>query len=225
MNFEPISTGDYVVLDIKTVTSSLQLTSIGQIAIVDSAGVTLLDTYVKPAWSIESGSITNEMVEAAPYWSQILPQIQEIIESRHVVIYNVREKVKTMRQQGNFSDVSFAQLQERVTFHCAAEAFAEIYGLVDDTGRQPFVFRPLVAAVKYYDIPIPSADSALSDCLMTLSVTKAMLANPTANEPFFICPRCGNETDLQPLDNGCEFCVDTDEDYDEVEDDYDDIPY
>src|SRR4051794_16479396 len=90
---EMLKGGDYVVLDSET--TGVAHAEIVQIAVVDAAGQVLIDTLVKPIQLIPREAtrihgITDAMVADAPTFAAILPQLQNILTGRNVVVYNAQ---------------------------------------------------------------------------------------------------------------------------------------
>ena len=75
-------------------TGAAELSEVVEIAILDSAGKPLLDELVKPKRHIrpnatEEHGITDEMVETAPKWAEILPTVEELLVGKKVCVYNL----------------------------------------------------------------------------------------------------------------------------------------
>lgn len=82
---------DYVILD--TETTGLYGAEIVEISIVSKDGKVLFDSLIKPTIDIPQEAIhihgiSNESVKDAPTWADVWPQIEEIITSNLVLIFN-----------------------------------------------------------------------------------------------------------------------------------------
>lgn len=93
---------DFLILDSET-TGLGGDAEIVQIAIIDPAGRTLLDTYVKPTRPIPRDAsaihhITDAMVVDAPTFADIAPQLRGLLSGETVVIYNSDFDVRLMEQ-------------------------------------------------------------------------------------------------------------------------------
>ena len=182
--FDIIKSGDYLILD--TETTGLDASAeICQIAIIDSSGKVLLDTLVKPVRPIPPEAtaihgITNEMVSMANEFPATV--IHELVYGRNVVIYNSEYDVSMLYKSESARAFKYPyKWWEIATWHCAMEAFAEIYGDWNDY-HQSYRWQKLSTACVYYKIPQTKAHGALEDCLSTLAVCKAMLAEHIADE-------------------------------------------
>ncbi|MFZ0533664.1 MAG: exonuclease domain-containing protein [Anaerolineales bacterium] len=74
-------------------TGADELSEVVEIAILDSAGNPLADALVKPKRHIRPNAtdvhgITDDMVDNAPKWSEILPMIEELLIGKKVCVYD-----------------------------------------------------------------------------------------------------------------------------------------
>lgn len=177
-NFRDALTGkDFLVLD--TETTGLDDGEVVQIAIVNSAGDTLLDTLVKPNRPIPRDAtnihgITDEMCKDAPTWIDLAPQIKQILDGKLLVVYNAVYDRKIMHRTQERWELPKIEWKEISTWLCAMEAFAEFYGDYNSY-RGSYRWQKLVTAARHFGINPENAHSALGDCKMTLAVTQAML--------------------------------------------------
>lgn len=79
-------------------TGAAELAEVVEIAILDSAGKPLLDELVKPKRHIRPDAtkehgITDEMVESAPRWAEVLPMVEEILVGKRVCVYNPASEI------------------------------------------------------------------------------------------------------------------------------------
>jgi DNA polymerase-3 subunit epsilon len=168
---------DFRVLD--TETTGLERGEIVQIAIINSAGEILLNTLVKPVEPIPSDAtrihgITDEMVKDAPSWIDLAPKIKTILEGQLLVVYNAVYDRKMMHQTAERHNLPKVEWKEITTWLCAMEAFAEFYGDYNHY-RGSYRWQKLVVAARHCGAWRLDAHDALTDCLMTLDVTKHML--------------------------------------------------
>lgn len=182
MNFiEVIQSGDYLVLDTET-TGLGSDAEICQIAIVDSSGKVLLDTLVKPMQPIPVEAtaihgITNEMVkDTQPFqWAEVF----DFLNDRNVIVYNSEYDVRLLDQTSFIVGCTIGvEWKQVANFYCAMKQFAKIYGDWSDYHKS-YKWKPLSLATAFYGIENIDAHSALSDCLATLAICKAMAAKVT----------------------------------------------
>lgn len=178
-NFRKALAGkDFLVLD--TETTGLYEGEIVQIAIINSAGQTLLNTLVKPVFPIPSDAtaihgITDEMVESSPTWLDLAPKIKTLLEGKLLVVYNAVYDRKMMHQTAERHGLPKVEWKDICSWHCAMEAFAEFYGDYNRY-RGSYRWQKLVIAARHCGVPYEDAHNALVDCQMALGVTKHMLA-------------------------------------------------
>lgn len=177
-NFRLALTGKkFLVLD--TETTGLHDGEIVQIAIINSDGETLLNSYVKPVKPIPSDAqrihgITDDMVKDAPTWIDLLPKIKEILDGQLLVVYNAIYDRKMMHRTAERHDLPKVEWKEISEWHCAMLAFAELYGDYNSYHGN-YRWQKLTTASRYCRVKVDSAHDALGDCLMTLGVVKYML--------------------------------------------------
>lgn len=168
---------DYIILDTET-TGLDQRAEICQIAIIDSAGNTLLDTLVRPVRGIPYDAerihgITDEMVQDAPIWPSLIPQIDAIVRGRNIIVYNAIYDRSMFHRSSEAHALPKTEWRDIAAWHCAMLAFSEIYGEWNDYHGN-YRWQKLTTAARYYSLPVVNAHSALGDCLMTLGVVRAL---------------------------------------------------
>ncbi len=113
-----------------------------EVAIVNEAGDIVLDTLVNPerpiGFATEIHGISDEMVENAPTLEKLWPQIFEIIESNHVIIYNAQFDTKF------FPDA----LNAAAKISCAMLEFAPIFGQIHP-GYNDYTWQKLTTAAQF----------------------------------------------------------------------------
>lgn len=97
-----LSQCDFVVLDTET-TGLNGNDEIVSIAIVDPAGIAMLDTLIRPTRPIPRDAtrihgITDDRVVDAPAYDQVVGAIRECVTGRRVVIYNAEFDIRMLVQ-------------------------------------------------------------------------------------------------------------------------------
>lgn len=100
-----------------------------EIAIVDSEGVVLLDTFVKPTIPIPASAtfihgVSDAKVLNAPSFDIVLQKVLSIVQNRLVVIYNANFDTRVIRQ----SSKPYGLKAELGEVFCAMHMCAEFLG-------------------------------------------------------------------------------------------------
>lgn len=90
-----------VFLHCKT-TGAAEFSEVVEIAVLDSAGATLVDELVKPKRHIrqnasEEHGITDEMINFAPRWAEILPKVEESLAGKRVCVYDLAIELQALK--------------------------------------------------------------------------------------------------------------------------------
>lgn len=115
-----------------------------EIAILDFWGDTIVDTLVQPqrpipADAVRIHGIRNEMVNNAPRWSEVWPQVKSVIEKCPVGIYNADFDVRMLQQTSRIHGLVWEPL--KMNFFCIMKMYASVSGYgryqsLDSAGRQ-----------------------------------------------------------------------------------------
>lgn len=149
-----------------------------EITLIDTTGKVLLNTLVKPRSVIPESAIaihgiTNEMVADAPSWIKVCSKFYHLISGRKVVIYNSDYDTRLLEQTNENNWIVGPCCVEQPVFECAMLAYAEFYG--QKSSRGGYKWQKLTAAAEQQGVKIEGTPHrALSDCLTTLGVIKAM---------------------------------------------------
>jgi len=167
---------EFLVLD--TETTGLHKGEIVQIAIVDHMGGVLMDTLVKPVNGIPSDAqrihgISEAMVSDAPGWNIIAPKVMDIVKGKDLIVYNATYDRKMMHQSNEHYSSEKINWREIANWHCAMEAYAEIWGDWNDW-HGSYRWQKLTTAMFQQNLPTQDAHNALGDCLMTLALVKKL---------------------------------------------------
>ena len=102
-----------------------------EICIADDSGQVLVDSLVKPTSSIPFSArlihgITDEMVQTAPAWRELWPQIEAVLTDRRIAIYNAEFDLRLMKQTHRQHHMPW-QSQSLSSF-CIMQLYAQFYG-------------------------------------------------------------------------------------------------
>lgn len=180
-----IRRNNWIVLD--TETTGLKYPSEAcQIAIVNWLGETLLDTLVKPTRpipldAIRIHEITNADVRDAPTFDKVLPQIQQAIAGRDLIIYNAGYDTNILTWSAELAGLRFEAIEHANSVWCAMLAYAEYWGDWNDY-YQSYRWQSLTAATRQQGLEIIDAHSAVGDCIMTRNLILKVIADMARRE-------------------------------------------
>lgn len=146
-----------------------------QIAVVDMAGRVLLDSLVNPLAEISPEAqrvhgINAQMLQGAPSFAELLPQLRAVLAGRTVWVYNLafEQKIFGNEQHRNEPESKLRGFQwlGAAEAQCAMDLYSSFIGelhiIYDRDGSFTKTYR--------YQ-PLPYGDhSAVGDCLATLKV-------------------------------------------------------
>ncbi|MBN3901717.1 3'-5' exonuclease [Serratia marcescens] len=157
-----------------------------EIAVIDATGKVLLNTLVKPSKPVPAEAtaihgITDEMVKDAPTWPEVNPQLCSLISGKTIAIYNAEYDLRLLEQTDRIWKVT-PKISVTPQIVCAMHEYAEFYGQKSDRGG--YKWQKLTAAAEQQGVIIEGTPHrALSDCLTTLGVIKAMAAGGSRYAP------------------------------------------
>jgi len=142
-----------------------------EVAIVDEAGTVILDTFVNPerpiGFATQIHGISDEMVASAPTLESLWPDILNIIEGNHLIIYNAQYDTKF------FPD----HLNAAAKISCAMLRFAPIFGQKHPSYGS-YTWQKLTTAARYIDYEwVGDPHRALADTRATRALWFWMNSN------------------------------------------------
>ena len=141
-----------------------------EIAIVDHLGEVLFDKLIKPAGKIAPEAsrvhgIQPAMVQDAPRWDSLWPEIEAILNNRTVVIYNADFDLRLMQQTHTRHWLRWRN-PEGSQFACLMKLYAQYYAQWDPR-RGSYRYQSLDAAGQQCGISLPNSHRAKDDTLLT----------------------------------------------------------
>lgn len=157
-----------------------------EISVLDIAGNVVFHSLINPMKPIPAiatsiHGITNEDVENAPVFTEIMDDLIRIFKGRIILIYNedydVRLILQTALQSGGLTDkyhdlYSLIMIQENATTDCVMHLYAQYRGIESDRGG--YKWHKLVTAAESFGVDTSEAHRATADCLMTIAVLKGI---------------------------------------------------
>jgi DNA polymerase-3 subunit epsilon len=158
---------DVVILDTET-TGLHGSAEIVQIAIIDLTGAVLLDTLVKPLRPIPMDAthihgITDVMVDSAPTFDVLAPQLRELLSGLTCVVYNASFDERMLEQSARARELTYEVPIFAADYTCAMEMWSQYVGAWSSY-HQSYTWQKL-----------PGGDhSALGDACACLAVLRQM---------------------------------------------------
>jgi len=160
---------DFVILDSETTGLSSPVDFV-QIAVPDSAGKTLFDSLLNPAYRVEAAARavhghTAKSLSSAPRFVEIYPDLLEVLYGRRVVVFNASYDRRGWDTAVRRLGARGALAGELPRWECAMRQYARFVGEPSKRGRG---YRPQ---------KLPGGDhTALGDALATLHLVEGMAA-------------------------------------------------
>jgi DNA polymerase-3 subunit epsilon len=150
-----------------------------EIAILNAAGETVLDTLVKPTRSIPASAqeihhITDEMVASAPTFQELMPELERILRGREVLVYNAEFDESMLTASARLNNCAFTEanppwywafkVQDKTEsqpaiyksyWHCIMKLYAKFYGDWNEWHGN-YRWIPLARAARYCEIEMPA---------------------------------------------------------------------
>lgn len=164
---------EFLVLDTET-TGLDSDAEIIEIAILDCAGNTLFESYVKPTQPCSPDAekihkITPKILANAPTWADIHEQVFNMLNSRTVAIYNAEFDIRIIEQTCK----KYALTAPRYNAFCIMNAYSKFYGELNDSFKN-WRWHKLTSAARDLNCYEPAAHRAAADCKMALGVLRGI---------------------------------------------------
>lgn len=183
---EILEQDNWTILD--TETTGLGDAEVIEIAIINKGGEPLLDTLIKPTIPIPSDStaihgITDEIVNDAPQFSEVYPQIVSVLKDKEVLIYNSSFDIRVLNYTRKLHKLPPLGLRERSD--CVMEWYSQW------CGEWSYYWKDY----RWQKLP-GGGHRAISDCTATLEVIKQIAQdNPEIEYPIGIHPPLKNKSE------------------------------
>lgn len=143
-----------------------------EICILDHTGEVVVDSLVRPTKRIPAGAtrvhgISNQMVQDAPTWAELWPQVLAALADKHVGIYNADFDLRMMRQSHERAGLVWEELG--ATAFCVMKLYASFFGEAN-TRYGGYRWQSLENAGRQCHIPLPNSHRAQADTELTRQV-------------------------------------------------------
>jgi len=145
------------------------------IALIDLAGNTLLDTLVQcqveevPAGARAVHGINKAKLAQAPDFPKVWKQLEALIQTHELVIYNAEFDTRIVGQTANRYNI-----RPGITTHCLMTKFSTFIGEPAPYYEDGYKYQSLATACRYFRIKRLKAHRALTDALMALMVLRKL---------------------------------------------------
>jgi DNA polymerase-3 subunit epsilon len=162
-------------LFLDTETTGLEKTSeIIEVGVVDHKGKVLFESLIRPRRPVPSDAtrlhgITNAMLQNAPNWLQVWPQLETLLRNRKVGTYNADFDLRMFQQTHLANGLRWNN--PSISFFCVMKMYGDYAGLLkwarlEDAGRQ-------------LGISLPNSHRAIDDTLLARQVFLSMVNSNT----------------------------------------------
>ncbi len=108
-------------------TGAMDLSEVIEIAILDSSGKPLVDELVKPKRHIrptatDEHGVTDEMVDTAPRWAEILPKVEEVLVGKKVIVYDFVGEIQAL--QNSYNNIHQRWIFDTNNFYSLTDLFS-----------------------------------------------------------------------------------------------------
>jgi DNA polymerase-3 subunit epsilon len=160
-----------IYLDTET-TGLRDVDEILEISILDHDGSVLFDSLVRPTRRIPSDAIaihgiTDDMVQDAPRWIDVWPEVEAVLRGREIAIYNADFDIRMFHQSHRIHQVSGMSLAS--DYFCIMKLYAQFYGVWNHS-RRSFQWQSLENAGRQCGIPLPNTHRAKDDAALARAV-------------------------------------------------------
>lgn len=137
-------------------TGALEFSEVVEISILDSSGKPLLDELVKPKRHIrqiatEEHGVTDDMVDTAPRWAEILPKIEEILVGKKVCVYDLEVELQAL--YNSYNNINQRWVFDPNNFYSLMDLFSR-YKNERDSKTGAYLTYPLEKAASMVGIDI-----------------------------------------------------------------------
>lgn len=148
-----------------------------EIAVIDSRGLVLLESLLRPsvAVSLESQNIHGISAEAlvnAPTWAEIAPRLHQLLKGREVVAFNHAFDSRLLQQTAKAHGPDSLPWDWNYTELCAMDLAVKVFGATNRHGSISLAEAVYAAGSEWQG----EAHSAAGDAQTTLALVKAIAA-------------------------------------------------
>jgi len=172
---------DILVLDTET-TGLGDHAEIIEIGIINGSGETVMNTLVKPNTAVPATAtaihgITDDDLLNAPSFTEVIDELQGLIQGKMLLIYNAEYDLRLLRQSARKAKIRMKM--EPSSVQCVMLEYAEFFGDWDDY-HENWKWQKLENAARHTGYEPAQGlllHRAIADCLATLHVYRHIQGN------------------------------------------------
>jgi DNA polymerase-3 subunit epsilon len=108
-------------------TGGLDLAEVVEIAILDSSGKPVVDELIKPkrhirAVATEEHGVTDDMVESAPRWAEVLPRVEEVLLGNKICVFDPVSEILAL--QNSYKNIHQRWVLDESSFYSLTDLFS-----------------------------------------------------------------------------------------------------
>lgn len=144
-----------------------------EVGIVDSNGELVFESLVRPSRPISPDAaavhgISDEVVQSAPTWAEVFPEIRQLFQGKHVGIFNSGFDLRMMRQSHQQSGLAWQKVGGKA--FCVMKIYSQYHK--NRTGITKW--QSLQNAGRQCGIDLPNSHRATDDARLTCAVFRHM---------------------------------------------------
>lgn len=146
-----------------------------EVGIVDSAGELVFESLVRPSRPISPDAaavhgISDEVVQGAPTWDEVFPEIKQLFQGKHVGIFNSGFDLRMMRQSHEQCGLAWKKVGGKA--FCVMKMYTKWWGA--RRGIRNPRWQSLQKAGQQCGIELPNSHRATDDARLTSAVFRHM---------------------------------------------------
>ncbi len=155
-----------------------RFSEIVEICLISDQNQVIFESLVKPTRRIPADAtrihgITQEMVHDAPTWLHVWPEVELLLASRQIGIYNADFDLRLLQQTHARYGLAWSP-PAGTSFFCIMRLYAQYYGEWDRY-KGSYRWQSLEAAGRQSKIPLPNTHRAKDDTLLARAIRIILL--------------------------------------------------
>jgi DNA polymerase-3 subunit epsilon len=108
-------------------TGGMDLAEVVEISVLDSSGKPVVDELIKPkrhirANATEEHGVTDDMVETAPRWAEVLPRVEEVLLGKRICVYDPESEILALKN--SYRNIHQRWVLDETNFYSLMDLFS-----------------------------------------------------------------------------------------------------